>query len=124
MPYVRRDSAGALISLHRAAEGGATEWLDDGDPQVQAFVQRIQADGFQQLDADFIRVLEDLIDVLVDKHVINITDLPEPARDKLAARRDHRRPTALAGLNLLGDAPDDAVSAAVRQYSGLPIVGI
>ena len=124
MPYVRRDAHGALISLHRQAEGDATEWLPDDDAQVRAFVTQPAATGFQQLDADFIRVLEDLIDVLVDKHVINITDLPEPARDKLAARRDHRRPTALAGLNLLGDAPDDAVSAAVRQYSGLPIVGI
>ncbi len=123
MPYVRRDSTGALISLHRASEGGATEWLDDRDAEVQAFVQRTQADGFQQLDADFIRVLEDLIDVLVDRHVINITDLPEAARDKLAARRDHRRPTALAGLNLLGDAPGDPQAAALRAYSAIPLAG-
>jgi len=119
MPYVRRDSTGALISLHRASEGGATEWLDDGDAEVQAFVQRTQGDGFQQLDADFIRVLEDLIDVLIDKHLINMTDLPAAARDKLAARRDHRRPTPLADLNLLGDAPD-AEGAALRLYNPFP----
>jgi hypothetical protein len=124
MPYVRRSPTGALISLHRTAESGATEWLDDSDAQVQAFVQRVRDDGFQQLDADFIRVLEDLITVLVDKHVLNITDLPEAAREKLAARRDHRRPTALADLNLLGDAPDDGTSAAVRQFSALPLTDL
>lgn len=121
MPYVRRDTQGALLSLHRQAEGGAAEWLADDDAQVLAFLAQQQVGGFQQLDADFIRVLEDLIDVLIDKHVINMTDLPAAARDKLAARRDHRRPTPLADLNLLGDAPGDPQSAALRQYSALPL---
>lgn len=115
MPYVRRDPHGALLSLHRMAEGDASEWLDDDDPQVLAFL--VPADGFQRLDAGFIRVLEDLIDVLVDKHVINMTDLPEAARDKLAARRDHRRPSSLAGLNLLGEAPEGEDVPALRLFS-------
>lgn len=115
MPYVRRDAHGALLSLHRAAEAGAAEWLDDDDPQVLAFVA--PRDGFLRLDADFIRVLEDLIDVLIDKHVINMTDLPEAARDKLAARRDHRRPSPLAGLNLLGEAPEGEDIPALRMFS-------
>lgn len=106
MPYVRRDDQGALLSLHRHAEPGADEWLADDDLQVRAFLGAGGAESFRQLDADFIRVLEDLIDVLVERRVINITDLPAPAQAKLAARRDHRRPSALAALNLLGDAPD------------------
>lgn len=115
MPYVRRDAHGALLSLHRTAEAGADEWLDDDDPQVLAFVA--PRDGFERLDADFIRVLEDLIDALIDKHVINMTDLPEAARDKLAARRDHRRPSPLAGLNLLGEAPEGEDIPALRLFS-------
>lgn len=115
MPYVRRDAQGTLLSLHRTAEAGASEWLDDDDPQLQAFLA--PADGFQRLDADFIRVLEDLIDVLIDKHVINMTDLPEAARDKLAARRDHRRPSPLVGLNLLGEAPEGEDIPALRLFS-------
>jgi tRNA-(ms[2]io[6]A)-hydroxylase len=43
-------------------------------------------------------VLEDLTDVLVQRRVINMTDLPTAALDKLAARRDHRRQTALSAL--------------------------
>jgi hypothetical protein len=119
MPYVRRDAQGALLSLHRHAEGGASEWLDDGDPNVLAFLAQPGSSGFQQLDADFIRVLEDLIDVLVQRRVINMTDLPAAAQDKLSARRDHRRPTALADLNLLGDTPGDD-NPDLRVYSAFP----
>lgn len=43
------------------------------------------------MDAEFIRVLEDLIDVLLAKGVINLTDLPPKALDKLNRRRHARR---------------------------------
>ena len=44
-----------------------------------------------RLDADFIRVLEDLVEVLIDKGVINLTDLPPEAQQKLSERRVARR---------------------------------
>ena len=118
MPYVRRDAQGALVSLHRQAEGQAQEWLDDDDALVQAFVGRNPANGFQQLDADFIRVLEDLIDALIRRQVINVTDLPSAAQHKLYSRKGHRVPTALSELNLLGEATDSESSAlqAYRQF--------
>lgn len=108
MPYVRRDAHGSITSLHRQAEpGAADEFLDEDDAQVQAFVGNDAAsDGFARLDAGFIRVLEDLIDVLVRQRVINVTDLPPEAQRKLYSRKDHRRPTALSALNLLGDGTD------------------
>lgn len=103
MPYIRRNAEGALLSLHRQAEAGAPDFLPDEHPEVQAFVGRGGADGFEQLDADFIRVLEDLIDLLLRKNVINATDLPVDARKKLFARKGHRSPTVLGELNLLGE---------------------
>lgn len=103
MPYVRRDPEGRLLSLHREAEAGAQEFVADDTPEVQAFVAALAPDSFKALDADFVRVLEDLIDVLIAKHVINLTDLPGEAQDKLYARRTHRHSTALSRLNLLGD---------------------
>jgi hypothetical protein len=105
MPYVRRDAQGALVSLHRQVDDVSAEWLDGDDAQVMAFLGQAAAPGFDQLDADFIRVLEDLIDALVRQRVINITDLPPAAQRKLYSRKDHRAPTALTELNLLGDAP-------------------
>jgi len=108
MPYVRRDARGAITSLHRQPEPGlADEYLADDDAQVQAFVgNHSDSAGFARLDAGFIRVLEDLIDVLVRQRVINVTDLPPEAQRKLNSRKDHRQPTALSALNLLGDGTD------------------
>jgi len=103
MPYVRRDTQGRLLSLHREAEPGAQEFVADDAEEVQAFMGALAPDSFRALDADFVRVLEDLIDVLVARHVINLTDLPGEAQDKLFARRSHRHSTALSRLNLLGD---------------------
>lgn len=106
MPYIRRNAEGDLISLHRLAEAGADDFLPDEHPEVQAFVGLGDAGGFERLDADFIRVLEDLIDLLIRRNVINVTDLPADARKKLFARKGHRSPTALGELNLLGERSD------------------
>ena len=111
MPYVRRDAQGALVSLHRHADEAAAEWLGHDDAQVMAFLGQSAAPGFDQLDADFIRVLEDLIDALIRQRVINITDLPPAAQRKLNSRKDHRAPTALTELNLLGEVPGAEGSA-------------
>jgi hypothetical protein len=100
MPYVQRDTAGAIASLHREA-APASEFLPDEHPDVQAFVGR---DGFARLDADFVRVLEDVIDTLIGKNVLNITDLPAEAQAKLFSRKSYRERHAGNALNLFGDA--------------------
>jgi hypothetical protein len=43
-----------------------------------------------QTDTSLVRVLEDLIDVLITRGVIQFTDLPEPAQAKLLERRETR----------------------------------
>ena len=115
MPYVRRDAQGDLLSLHRVPEPGADEWLDDGDPQLQAFGLAEPADSFERLDAEFIRVLEDLIDALVRRRVLNLTDLPAAARHKLMSRKGNRAASVLTDLNLLGESPDGE-SEALQAY--------
>jgi len=106
MPYICRNAQGTVTSLHREAEGEAREFLADEHPEVQAFVGRSASAGFERLDADFIRVLEDLIDVLLRKQLINVTDLPGDAQHKLYARKGYRGPSALGELNLLGESVD------------------
>lgn len=60
-----------------------------------------------RMDVEFIRVLEDLIDVLLAKGVINLTDLPPEALGKLNRRR-HARQRMRGALDLLpGD--DDLI---------------
>lgn len=46
--------------------------------------------SFSQLDADFVRVLEDVIDALITNGTLRLTDLPIDAQRKLAARKAHR----------------------------------
>jgi hypothetical protein len=105
MPYILRNTAGAIESLHLHPTGAA-EYLPDAHPEVQAFVGNGGASGFGRLDADFVRVIEDVIDTLIVRNVINITDLPEQAQAKLFARKSFRERVARNSLQLF-DKPTD-----------------
>ena len=101
MPYARRRADGRIDSLHRQAIDGG-EFLPDDHAEVQAFVGNDPAtrDDFSRLDADFVRVIEDVIDTLIVKNVINITDLPEQAQAKLFARKSFRERISKSALRL------------------------
>jgi hypothetical protein len=43
-----------------------------------------------QSDTSIARVLEDLVDVLISRGVIQFTDLPQAAQDKLMSRQETR----------------------------------
>ena len=106
MPFVRRDASGLIDSLHRQASAEASEFLADDDAQVQAFVGRQSApadEAFGRLDADFVRVIEDVIDTLIVKNVLNITDLPAEAQAKLFARKSFRERVSKNSLRLFAD---------------------
>ena len=102
MPYVRRDALGELESLHRDAPASGAEFLPDEHPEVRAFIGAAEGDSqdFLRLDADFVRVLEDLIDTLIAKNVLNITDLPDQAQAKLFARKSFRERLSRRSLRL------------------------
>ena len=61
---------------------------------------------FTRLDADLIRVIEDVVDVLIDRGLLRLTDLPPEAQRKLMNRKGARA-RLRNGLNLLG--PDDVI---------------
>lgn len=98
MPYIERNPDGEVIALFLAAPQPGAEWLTLEHVDVQAFLARSddrgQADlpyeALATLDRAMIRVLEDLVDVLVDKHIIQLSDLPEKARDKVKMRKEFR----------------------------------
>ena len=46
--------------------------------------------GFSQLDAEFVRVLEDLIDAMISNGTLRLTDLPVQAQRKLTERKQQR----------------------------------
>ena len=110
MHYVRRNPSGAIDSLHRLPEDSATEFLPDEHAEVQSFVGRPpEGDGFSRLDADFVRVIEDVIDTLIVKNVLNITDLPAEAQAKLFARKSFRERATRNSLHLFSASGADEV---------------
>jgi hypothetical protein len=98
MPYIQRSPAGDVVALFLAAPEPGAEWLAVDHPDVLIFLNSSDTDGQSELphnvlatlDRAMIRVLEDLVDVLVDKQIISLVDLPEQARTKVIARKQFR----------------------------------
>lgn len=126
MPYIQRDDQGRIDSLHRHASPLASEFVPDDDPEVLAFVGvgvvsgsgaaatagsdtggDAGGDSLVRMDASFVRVIEDLIDLLMVKNVITLTDLPIQAQNKLLARKSFRDKSGASSLRLFGDAGSD-----------------
>ncbi|CAA7625201.1 hypothetical protein [Magnetospirillum sp. SS-4] len=95
MPYVSRDGDGRVVGLFEHPAEGVGESLPASHPDVLDFLFRDTAgerasSRFLASDLAFIRVVEDLVAVLIEKRVIAFTDLPAPAQDKLLDRRSLR----------------------------------
>ena len=92
MLFIERDREGKITAIHQNPTGTAAEQKTLMDEEILEFLGRDgKLDSWIQLlslsDVSIIRVLEDLIDILVKKNVIMLTDLPEEARDKLRERK-------------------------------------
>jgi len=76
------------MPVHSPARAGSNE-----RPDKESIVEQDPArkSELSSLDADFIRVLEDLIDTLVANGTIRLTDLPPEAIAKLNQRKSARR---------------------------------
>ena len=98
MPYVQRDSSGRVSAIFQKPQKNAGELLPDDHPDLKSFFGGIlpqihQENGtlhLTQTDIGLIRVIEDLIDVLIDKNILMLTDLPVEAREKIMFRKSTR----------------------------------
>ena len=93
MFFVLKDEKQNIIAVSDRAL--TEDWVEVEleDEALLAFLQKNPAIGnkiMQAADADFIRVLEDVIDLLIDKQVIQFTELPNPVQNKLLNRRRYR----------------------------------
>lgn len=95
MPYVMRNAEGRIIAvLSEEVEG--SEMVTANDPELGRFLaaespeQRAQKE-LMESDLGLIRVIEDLINVLVDRGVIMFNDFPEAVQNKLLARSGLRK---------------------------------
>ena len=110
MIFIARDAEGQIVRVEHALFPEATEQTEEMTPEISEWIKvnTLRTETLQQLqqsDLDMVRVLEDLIEVLMSKGVISITDLPLAAQNKLLNRAKARR--ALGGLEDLIDDEDE-----------------
>ncbi len=101
--YVRRSASGALTAVSRETLPGCEERRPAEDPEVVAWMQQLnpRKSALVESDLALIRALEDVIDVLIRKDVMRLTDLPDSVQAKLLSRRRLR--VSINSLRLLDD---------------------
>ncbi|MBI0438771.1 tryptophan synthase subunit beta [Dickeya dianthicola] len=112
MFYILRDSNGHLTRVEESPFPEMNGELPDGSVEAMAWLNNQQAilaniERLRSSDLEMVRVLEDLIQVLITKGQINITDLPAAAQLKLINRAQARE--ALGDLDSLIREDEDKI---------------
>lgn len=106
--YIKRGEQGRIELVSREPSADCHEPIEADSPELLAFLQLDQDRQLQELrssDLAFVRVLEDVIELMIAKGVISFTELPEAAREKLLKRQTLRR--QVNSVELLGDDEDE-----------------
>ncbi|MCH8238425.1 MAG: hypothetical protein IIC06_09670 [Proteobacteria bacterium] len=106
MPFVHKDANGKIIAVYTEPVEGGVE-VGPSDPALIDFIQQNipttdTGEDWTRSDRGLTRVIEDLIDVLIEKKVVLFTDFPEGAQKKLLERRGRRKEFDLVE-DLFGD---------------------
>ena len=109
--YIQRNNQGEIVRASRVALPGCDEPIAHDAPELLAFFGLDGVgqplDELRQSDLDFVRVLDDLIYLLMDKGIFSFTELPEAAQQKLMKRRSLRRRGD--SVDLLSDTDDEFI---------------
>jgi hypothetical protein len=105
MPYVERDARGRVIAVRREATPLANEYVPDSHPDYLEFFGRHEdiRVALEDSDRSLARVTEDLIELLVRKGVIMVTELPAEVQAKLRSRLSLRSRLTSSCHDLLSD---------------------
>ena len=92
MLYAKRDKNGHVIALQTEETDQFNEQVSTDSPEVLEFLGKHSENTnlkrlLNESDTKLARVVEDLIELLVDKNLIMLTELPEAAQLKLVSRR-------------------------------------
>ena len=105
MLYVERDKEGRIIAIHSTPQANAAEAKTVVDEEILDFLNKtVSADSRKLLlslsDMAIIRLLEDLIDLLIQKNIITFTELPAQAQERLKERKRLRESMAAPNLTV------------------------
>lgn len=98
MLWCRRNGQGQIEALSRQAlteqdaASGGWQLVSSDSAEVGIFLHELSshANALSQTDVGLARVIEDVVDVLITRGLIQFTDLPEAAQAKLLERRETR----------------------------------
>ncbi len=96
MLFIERNQNGVITAIHNNNPQGTFEQASLKDPAVLQFLQQTNTSDelitrvLAQSDSDLVRVVEDLIRLLIDRNIINFTDLPVAAQTKIRNRQTIR----------------------------------
>lgn len=94
--FIKRNKDNQIIAIASQPIDGGDERLPRDHPDVIAFFDQQNANGEEpqqalvESDRDMIRIIEDLIELLIEKQLINFTDLPDMAQEKILKRKKIR----------------------------------
>ncbi|MBL4827837.1 MAG: hypothetical protein JKY66_09035 [Spongiibacteraceae bacterium] len=92
MPYVHRDNDGKILLVSQEKLDQCDEWLEEGSQELENFLKLLRGkEHIEKTDLSFVRVLEDVIDLLIAKNTILLTELPSMAQKKIAERQHLRK---------------------------------
>jgi len=108
MPFVKRNQDGEIEAISQQQDELFSEEILNSDKELQQFLSQIGQETFTQSDLDFVRVVEDLINLLIAKNYIRFTDLPDQAQEKMRSRQALRGKLN-SSLDLLSDENTDGL---------------
>lgn len=94
MIYIKRNAQNKIEDIQFSPKPDY-EFSSLFDPEIKAFIEETQNAELikkilKTMDLEMVRVIEDLVDILVDRRLILFTDLPEPVQNKLLFKRSVR----------------------------------
>lgn len=95
MFYVLRDDEQKIYAVYSTPTSEATECLPPSHHEVLAFFSGQESANTSTLDLTLsdlkmVRVIEDLVDILIDKSVVSLDDFPADAKARLQMRKQVR----------------------------------
>ncbi|EXJ11553.1 MULTISPECIES: hypothetical protein [Nitrincola] len=95
--YVKRNHEARIIAVSVEKSADFYEWIEDDASELISFLpfsaQDSKTGSLAFNDTELIRVVDDLIDLLTEKQIIQFTELPQAAQLKLLRRQTLRKKT-------------------------------
>ena len=96
MTFVRRDDADNIVAILNESTGPDCVEIDPDHPDIVSFLHggkpmTAMDRTWREADIALSRVVEDLVHILIGKKLLELTDFPVEARQKLVSRRARRR---------------------------------